>query len=139
MKILISACLSGKNCKYNGNNNYRKKIVEHHIKDYLVEVCPEELGGLSTPRDPSEIVGDKVITNKGFDVTKQFHEGARETLMIAQEENVEMAILKEYSPSCGCNYVYDGTFSNKKIKGIGITAKLLIENGIVTKSDEEYK
>lgn len=130
MKILVSSCLLGDNCKYNGGNNYSNEINEYlKDKDYI-KVCPECLGGLSVPRSPSEIVGDRVVNKEGHDVTEEFHKGARETLKIAKEGKVTEAILKSNSPSCGCGKIYDGTFSNCLINGDGITTRLLKENGI---------
>ncbi len=136
-KLLISACLIGTNCKYNGKNNYLE-LVEGLKKKYeLIPVCPEILGGLDIPRNPSEIKNNKVISNKGIDVTKEFNLGAKSALEIAMKNNVKIALLKDGSPSCGSNYVYDGTFSKTKIKGNGITSILLKENGIKVFSENE--
>ena len=138
MKVLCSACLLGKNCKYDGGNNLQKDIEDLSKKYELIDVCPEELGDLSTPRDPAEIVDGKVLTNKGKDVTKNFYEGAKKVLEIAKEYNIKKAILKQRSPSCGCGKIYDGTFSKKVIKGNGITAQMLIDNGIEVQTEEDY-
>ena len=135
--IIISACLCGVDCKYSGGNNLNKKCLEIFKKGEAILVCPEQLGGLETPRNPAEIIGDKVITKDGQDVTKEFLKGAEETLKIAKMANAKMAILKEGSPSCGCNYIYDGNFNGTKIKGRGKTASLLDENGIKVISDCE--
>ena len=133
--ILISGCLIGINSKYNGQNNLRKELLD--LKDYnLIPVCPEQLGGLSTPRNPSEISGDRVVDNEGQDVTDFFIRGAEEVLKLARIFNCKKAILKESSPSCGVNKIYDGTFSGNKIDGMGITTRLLSENGIEVISDE---
>ncbi|MCC0631817.1 DUF523 domain-containing protein [Clostridioides sp. ZZV15-6388] len=136
--ILVSACLIGINCKYSGDNNENKEVKEYlKGKDFIL-VCPEQLGGLSTPRPPAEIVGGKVITKEDYkDVTENFVRGAEETLKIAKLYVCSEAILKEGSPSCGCNLVYDGSFSGKKIPGKGITAKLLEEEGIKVKSEKD--
>lgn len=130
MKILVSACLIGENCKYNGKNNRSEKVLEY-IKnaDKVVAVCPEVLGGLDIPRDPSEIKGGKVITKNGKDVTLEFIKGAEEALSIAKEENIDIAILQSRSPSCGVNEIYDGNFSGKLTRGEGIFAKMLKKNG----------
>ena len=102
MKILVSACLLGIDCKYNGKNNKNGKIIEL-LKDHeLIPVCPEIMGGLPTPRIPAEIHQNKVIAKDGKDVTKQYQKGAKETLKIAKLYNCHIAILKEKSPSCGC-------------------------------------
>lgn len=131
---LISACLAGVNCKYDGGNNYKEKIMELVKRGEAILVCPEQLGGLTTPRYLSEIKninGElKVINNQGQDVTLNFQRGAKETLELAKKLNIDKAILKAKSPSCGCGLIYDGTFSGNKIKGNGVTAQLLSENGI---------
>lgn len=129
-KLLISSCLIGNNTKYNGKNNYIKKIEQLKLKYELIPICPEVLGGLSIPRDPSEINNDKVISINGKDVTKEFNIGANKALNIALLNNIKYALLKDGSPSCGNTYIYDGTFKNNKIDGIGITTKLLKSHNI---------
>jgi uncharacterized protein YbbK (DUF523 family) len=129
-KILISSCLIGNDTKYNGKNNYIKEIEQLKLKYELIPICPEVLGGLSIPRDPSEINNDKVISINGKDVTKEFNIGANKALNIALLNNIKYAILKDGSPSCGNTYIYDGTFKNNKIDGIGITTKLLKSHNI---------
>lgn len=137
-KILISSCLLGSNCKYNGSNNYNESI-KLAFKDYqLIPICPEVFGGLSTPRNPSEIKNDKVISSTGDDVTEYFLKGARLSLYLAKENHIMYAILKQKSPSCGRGKIYDGTFSNNVIKGNGITTKLLEDNGIMVFTEEDY-
>lgn len=129
-KILVSACLLGINCKYSGGNNYSEEVMEF-LKDYeIIPVCPEQLGGLPTPRPASEIVGDKVINIEGNDVTANYIKGAEETLKIAKMHGIKKALLKAKSPSCGNGKIYDGTFTNTLIEGEGITTKLLKENDI---------
>lgn len=129
MKVLVSGCLTGLNCKYNGGNNYSQKLLDF-LKDHeVITVCPEVLGGLSTPRIPSEIVNGKVINREGFSVDIEFRKGAQIALEIAIRNQVDLCILQSRSPSCGVKEVYDGTFSGKKIKGMGVFAQLLIENG----------
>ncbi|ENZ01935.1 hypothetical protein HMPREF1092_01169 [Clostridium thermobutyricum] len=137
--ILISACLCGVNCKYNGSNNYNEKIKEILEEYEYMLVCPEQLGGLTTPRKPAEIIKDKVIDNEGKDVTINFEKGALETLKIAQLTNTKYALLKEGSPSCGSNFIYDGNFNGTKILGEGLTAKLLKKNGIKIFSENEIE
>ena len=136
---LISSCLCGVNCKYSGSNNLNEDCLKLLQEGKAILVCPEQLGGLSTPRTPAEIEGtsngvlyenDKVITKDGIDVTKEFIKGAMETLHIAKLSNVKTAILKEGSPSCGVNYIYDGSFTGKKVSGKGITATILNNNEI---------
>ena len=129
-KILVSSCLLGLNCKYNGGNNYSEE-VEEYLKDYdVIPICPEIMGGLPTPRVPSEKIGDKVITNDGRDVTEQYKKGAEETLFLAKKYHVKKALLKLKSPSCGSGKIYDGTFTHFLIDGDGVTAELLKNNGI---------
>ncbi|MDB0438807.1 DUF523 domain-containing protein [Clostridioides difficile] len=136
--ILVSACLIGINCKYSGDNNENEKVKEYLRGKEFTLVCPEQLGGLSTPRPPAEIVDGRVITkDDNKDVTENFVRGAEETLKIARLYVCSEAILKEGSPSCGCNLIYDGSFLGKKIPGKGITAKLLKEEGIKVKSEKD--
>lgn len=130
MKILVSACLLGKNCKYNGGNNLNQGVLEFIEGHEVIGVCPEQLGGLSTPRLPAEIV-DGVVTNKeGVSVDAEFRKGAQSALAAALENKVDLAILQSRSPSCGVKEIYDGSFSGKKIKGQGVFAKLLSAHGI---------
>ena len=129
-KLLISACLLGENCKYSGGNNYCA-AVEHLKERYeLIAVCPERDGGLSTPRTPSERLGDKVVSKTGEDVTAQFERGAALALTAALENGCKCALLKERSPSCGCGEIYDGTFTGTVIPGDGVTAELLKRHNI---------
>lgn len=128
MKILVSACLMGENCKYNGGNNYSEKLQEFIKGHEVVMVCPEVMGGLPTPRLPSEIVGDRAVNSGGVDVTSEFIMGATKALEYSSD--VDMAILQSRSPSCGTNEIYDGTFSGNKIKGDGIFVRMLKEKGI---------
>lgn len=130
MKILVSACLLGKNCKYNSGNNLNQSVLDFIEGHEVIDVCPEQLGGLSTPRLPAEIV-DGVVTNKeGVCVDNEFRKGAQAALTIALENKVDLAILQSRSPSCGVKEIYDGSFSGKKIKGQGVFAKLLSAHGI---------
>ena len=144
---LISACVCGVNCKYNGLNNYNEICDKLLASGKAILVCPEQLGGLPTPRIPSEIIGESsnilnynngsVIDKNGNDVTPQFVKGAKETLQIAKKLNIKKAILKDGSPSCGVNYIYDGNFNGTKIKGMGLTAQLLKESSIDVISELE--
>ena len=129
MKIMVSACLLGENCKYNGGNNLSEKVM-NFIKDHeVIPVCPEVMGGLPTPRLSSEIVNGVVTASDGHSVDMEFRKGAQIGLAMAKEKEVDLVILQSRSPSCGVNQVYDGTFSGNKIEGQGIFAQLLIENG----------
>lgn len=137
--IFVSACLIGESCKYNGGNNLNNKVMDFLKDKEYIAICPEVSGGLSTPRDPSEIedgAGNKVLdgknkvySDKGEDVTANFLKGAYNTLELAKKHNPELIILKAKSPSCGKGKTYDGTFSKTLIKGNGVTAELLIKNG----------
>lgn len=130
MKILVSACLLGKNCKYNGGNNLNQGVLEFIEGHEVIGVCPEQLGGLSTPRLPAEIVAGVVTNKEGISVDAQFRKGAQTALAVALENKVDLAILQSRSPSCGVKEIYDGSFSGKKIKGQGVFAKLLSAHGI---------
>ena len=137
-KILISACLIGLNCKYEGGNNENSKLVELIKEKDLVPICPEQLGGLKTPRASAERKQEKVITKEGVDVTKEYQRGAEEVLNLAKKLNIKKAILKSRSPSCGIEEIYDGTFSHTLIKKDGVTAELLKKNEIEVISSDEY-
>ena len=129
-KILVSSCLLGLNCRYDGGNNYSKE-VEEFLKNYeVIPICPEIMGGLPTPRTPSERQADRVINKEGKDVTEQYEKEARECLFLAQKYDVKKALLKLRSPSCGSKEIYDGTFSHTIIEGDGVTAELFKKNGI---------
>lgn len=130
MKILVSACLRGENCKYNGGNNYSEAVLEYVKGHEVISVCPEVMGGLSIPRSSAEIVNGKVINTDNISVDKEFRDGADKALKIALDNQVDLAILQSRSPSCGVKEIYDGTFTKTKIKGMGIFAKLLKDNGI---------
>lgn len=130
MKILVSACLLGKNCKYNGGNNLNQSVLDFIEGHEVIGVCPEQLGGLSTPRLPAEMV-EGIVTNKeGISVDNEFRKGAQEALAVALEKKVDLAILQSRSPSCGVKEIYDGSFSGKKVKGQGVFARLLTKYGI---------
>ena len=136
MKI-VSACLLGINCKYDGGNNRNEKIISLLKDEILIPVCPEQLGGLSTPRSPSEIRGDRVYSVEGEDLTENFKRGAEEVLKIAKLYRIKEAIFKDGSPSCGVNYIYDGTFKGVRIKGKGITTRLLEREGVRVISEKD--
>ncbi len=140
MKILVSACLLGVNCRYDGGNSRNENAIKHHQTDELVPVCPEEAGGLPTPRPPVEIVGGdgndvldgkaKVMTADGEDKTEEFLKGAQHALALAQSQRATCVIFKSKSPSCGCGTIYDGSFSGTLISGDGVTTALLKRHGI---------
>ena len=142
-KILISACLLGENVKYDGGNNALESgiLLAWQEEGVLVPLCPEVLGGLSVPRPACEVLKGTttVVAKTGEDVSAAFAKGAHESLRIAKEEGVCMAILKARSPSCGKDVIYDGTFTSTRVHDSGITCKLLQENGIVVFSEEELR
>lgn len=137
MTILVSACLLGCPCRYDGKskpNDGVLALMEHHT---LIPVCPEQMGGLATPRPPAERKGDGVFTENDTDVTAQYRRGAEEALRLARLYGCTRAILKERSPSCGSNGIYDGSFSRTLIEGDGVTAALLKQNGIAVYGESE--
>ncbi len=137
MKILVSACLLGENCKYSGGNNRNEQVIALGDEHQLIPICPECFAGLPTPRLPSEIKNGRVFSKSGKDLTKEFHDGAEKSLYVAEETGCRVAVLKERSPSCGFGKIYDGSFSGKIINGNGITAQLLYENGIIILGESE--
>lgn len=139
MNILISGCLLGINCRYDGKGKLIDAYEQLSKKYNLIPICPEQLGGLTTPRTPAEIVNQRVITKEGVDVTEQYTKGANEVLQLAKLYQCTIAILKERSPSCGSNSRYDGTFTGTLINGDGITAALLKENGITVYGESQIE
>lgn len=146
--VMVSACLAGILCRYDGTYNTVPELKKMVDEGRAIPVCPEMLGGGGVPREPNEIQGGeglsvlsgsaRVVTESGADKTAMFISGAFKVLEIARENNVQLAILKERSPSCGSSYIYDGTFGGKKIGGKGVTAALLHQNGIKVASEENY-
>lgn len=149
MNILVSACLLGTNCKYSGGNNLTPKVLELMKEHKIIPFCPEELGGLLTPREPCEIQNgagkevlegkSRVLNIKGEDVTEQFVKGAKETLDLAKKHSCPVAVLKAKSPSCGCGTIYDGSFSGNLKEGSGVTAQLLLDNEIVVMTEKDFE
>ena len=135
--ILVSACLFGVNCRYDGKSKPHTEVIKLKEKYNCILVCPEVSGGLPTPRNPSEIVGDRVIMCDGRDVTAEYKKGAEYALSTAVESGCKIAVLKARSPSCGKCFVYDGTFSKQLVEGNGITAGLLLANGITVIDETE--
>jgi len=134
---LCSACLMGMRCRYDGKAKINPKVLELAENDILIPVCPEQLGGLPTPREPVEGGAKKLFAKNGNPPIKEFSDGAKEVLKIAKSLKIKEAILKQRSPSCGCGQIYDGTFTGKVINGNGVTADLLIRNGIKVISEED--
>lgn len=128
--ILVSACLLGTPCRYDGQSKPSAAVCALEARYRIIPICPEVMGGLPTPRTPSEIIGDRVMMRDGRDVTENYHRGAREALRLALENQCTVAVLKAKSPSCGRDRVYDGTFTGTLTNGDGICASLLQKNGI---------
>lgn len=129
-RILVSACLLGMSCRYDGGGKYLPEMEELMRIAELVPVCPEIYGGLPTPRTPSERVGARVLMKTGEDVTEAYRRGAQQALTLAKRFGADFALLKERSPSCGSGEIYDGSFTGAKTSGDGVTAELLKQNGI---------
>lgn len=137
--ILISACLLGDKVKYSGNHNLTPPLLSL-LKKYptkLIPICPEVMGGLPTPRPPAEKVGDKIISIQGVDVSQAFNQGANFALTQAIQQQIAFAILKEKSPSCGSQQIYDGSFNGTLINGEGVTTQKLKENGFTVFSEQQ--
>ena len=130
MKVLISACLLGVACRYDGQSKAYGLVDELCRRHEVIPVCPEQLGGLPTPRTPAERKGERVVTKTGGDVTAQYRRGAEEVLRLARKLGCTVAVLKERSPSCGSGQIYDGSFTGTLTAGDGVTARLLREAGI---------
>lgn len=140
MNILVSACLLGENCKYSGSNNLAAGMAEAlTAAGYtIIGCCPEQMGGLPTPRVPAERAGERVVNKEGADVTEAFCKGAAAALALAQAQGCTAAVLKKNSPSCGCGQIYDGSFTGTLVSGDGVTAQLLKEHGIAICNEENY-
>ena len=137
--LLISACLLGVQCRYDGGSKPVMPTVALMEQYHLIPICPEQLGGLPTPREPSERQGRAVVMKSGTDVTAQYRRGAEQTLHLARLYGCKAAVLKERSPSCGSGRIYDGTFSGRLTSGDGVTAALLKENGIAVYGESEIE
>ena len=127
--VLVSACLFGENCKYNGGNNYNQAVVDFVSGKQIISVCPEIAGGLPTPREPVEIVDGSVRDANGKSYDRAFQQGIAKIFEKLEEQDIEMAILQSRSPSCGVNQIYDGTFSGQKVVGSGLFAQALKKRG----------
>lgn len=147
--IMVSACLMGINCKYNGENNRCPSLCTYLASHNHFLVCPETMGGLPIPRLPAEIQGGdgydvldgraRVITSQGDDVTESFISGAHACRELARLNQVSLAILKSHSPSCGCGAIYDGSFSRRRLAGDGVTAALLLRNGVKLVTEKDFQ
>lgn len=137
MNIMVSACLLGEKCKYNGGDNFSEKVLAFTAGHEVIPVCPETAGGLPVPRTSCEIAGGVVMDSNGNSRDKEFRAGAEACLRVAKEKGIDLAILQPRSPSCGVNQVYDGTFSGHLIKGSGVFAAMLRENGFTIMDAED--
>jgi len=135
--IIVSGCLAGLNCRYDRQPKPVEYVIQFVADGKAIPVCPEQLGGLTTPRLPAEIRDGRVIRADGVDVTDDFNRGAAEALYLAKLVGAKFAILKARSPSCGCGKIYDGTFSSTLISGDGVFAALCKQNGIEVKTEED--
>lgn len=139
MRVLVSACLLGENCKYSGGNNRSVKVLRHITGQEIIPVCPEMFGGLSVPRPRAEIKDGTVVTEDGRSVNEAFCLGAMKTLEIAKKYKPDLCILQSRSPSCGKGKVYDGSFTGTLVDGDGVAAALLIKNGFKVVSSDELE
>lgn len=139
MKVLVSACITGCNCKYNGGNNLNSKVVDFLKDKEIIEICPEMLVGMSIPRASAEIVEGCVTESNGRNVHKEYKRGVELALETIKNENIDLAILQSRSPTCGVNQIYDGNFSGKLIKGKGLFAEELIKNGYKVIDSEDIE
>ncbi len=137
MRLLVSACLLGCACRYDGGARPCASVLRLREKHELIPVCPEQLGGLPTPRPPAEIRAERVVNRQGADVTAAYQRGAAETLRLCQALHAEGAVLKARSPSCGRGQIYDGSFSGVLISGDGVAARLLLAHGIPVWTEDE--
>ena len=137
-KVLVSACLLGTPCRYDGKSKADARVLALAERYELIPVCPEVYGGLPTPRPPAERCGDRVLTEAGADVTAQYRRGAEAALQLARLYGCRAAILKANSPSCGSGTIYDGTFRHRRISGDGLTAALLKANGVQVYNEDTF-
>ena len=139
MKVAVSACLVGKNTKYNGKNNYNEAVMKYLLDKEYVTICPEVIGGLPTPRVPSERKGNKVINKMGEDVTINFFDGTQKEIEKLLKENINIIIVKEKSPSCGYKQIYDGTFTNTLTEGNGVFIDLALQYGFIIYTEKDIE
>lgn len=139
IEYIVSGCLAGLKCRYDGNSKPVEAIVQLVANGRAIPVCPESLSGLPVPRLPCEQQGGKIICQNGQDFTKEFYDGAQKALELALRHNCKKAILKANSPSCGINRIYDGSFSGKLVAGMGIFAQMLKNAGFELEDEQEWK
>ena len=137
-EFIVSACLCGVSCRYDGQASTVDELAALSEQGRALAVCPEVEGGLGMPRHPCERLGERVLGKDGSDVTGQFVAGAEKTLELAREHGIRLAVLKERSPSCGSGVIYDGSFSGRRIQGRGVTAELLLRHGLTVVNEEDF-
>ena len=137
-KILVSACLLGENCKYNGRNNFAPAVVEYVKGREVLTICPEMMAGMGCPRTPIEIVNGVLMDRNGNNVDEAMRKAVDQAMKLVRQENIQCAILQSRSPTCGVNQVYDGTFSGKLITGSGIFAQVLKDAGYQVMDAEDF-
>lgn len=137
--VLVSACLAGEKCRMDGKDKLAPEIRRLVESGEAIPVCPEVLGGLPTPRSPSERRGDRVVNAAGEDVTEQFRRGAEEAFRICKENGCAMAILKSKSPSCGCGVIHNGRFDGGLIEGNGVFAQMLLDAGVPVMTEQDVQ
>ena len=137
-RILVSACLLGQACAYDGRDRKNEAVLALGDRYELIPVCPECAGGLPTPRIPSERLGERVLSRDGGDVTEEYRRGAEIAAKLAEEHGVVYAVLKSRSPSCGCGEIYDGSFSHTVIEGNGVTAERLLRDGVKVLTERDF-
>jgi len=138
LKVLVSACIMGENCKYNGKNNYNPRVSAFLANREIIMICPEMLAGLGTPRNCAEIANGKVVDNKGNNVDEDFRNGVALALEKIKNEQIDFAVLQSRSPTCGVHQIYDGSFSGTLVQGQGLFARELICKGIRVFDSDEF-
>lgn len=138
MKVLVSSCVMGKNCKYNGGNNYNPKVMEFLKDKDVIEICPELLANLPIPRPSAELVDDVVMNINGENVDKEYRHAVEISMKEIEHMDIDLAILQSRSPTCGVNQVYDGSFTGKLVKGQGVFAQALIRAGYKVIDSEDF-
>lgn len=129
MKVMVSACLLGENCKYNGKNNYNEKVLEYVRDKEIIPICPEMLADMPSPRPCVELVNGTVMDENGVNVDKIYRSGVKRAIEEAKRQGIELAILQSRSPTCGVRQIYDGSFSGCLKEGQGLFAEALMKNG----------
>lgn len=137
MRVLVSACLLGQNCKYNGGNNYSQKVIDFVKDKEVIAVCPEMLSGVSAPRPCVELVNGKLVDENGRDVDRMYRSGVEAAMKQIEGKEIDLAILQSRSPTCGVRQVYDGSFSGKLVAGSGVLAEALMKAGYRVMDAEE--